>query len=195
VTSNVRKEFEKNLETTSKQTKELESELKKLQTTSKGLGNKLEELEKKLESNFETTKKLDDKLEQLEEKLKSNFEKTSTQTKELNNKLDEILKLLKPEWESSIQLEPMNLGWISSTRLQHGFSYSEFIFIQISSLHHLEYEFQNYPWGVKRFPVCAIHLYIQENHFPCDCLRLNASDLIICDGPWERVKETMYEMY
>ena len=68
----MRKEFEKNLETTSKQTKDLESELKKLQTTSKGLGNKLEELEKKLESNFETTK-------------------------ELNNKLDEILKFLKPE--------------------------------------------------------------------------------------------------
>ena len=97
VTSNVRKEFEKNLEITSKQTKDLETELKKLQTTSKGLGNKLEELEKKLESNFETTKKLDDKLEQLEEKLKSNFEKTSTQTTELDNKLDEILKLLKSE--------------------------------------------------------------------------------------------------
>ena len=83
VTSNVRKEFEKNLETTSKQTKELESELKKLQTTSKGLGNKLEELEKKLESNFETT---------------------STQTKELNNKLEELEKKLDHKFEEILKI-------------------------------------------------------------------------------------------
>ena len=174
MSSNVRKEFEKNSQQT------------------KGLETKLEQLEQKMETTSkELDKKLESKFEEIERKLESNFETT----KKLDNKLEEILKLLKPEWESSIQLEQMHIGWISSTRLQHGFSYSEFIFIQISSLHHLEYEFQNYPWGVKLFPVCAIHLYIQENHFPCDCLRLNASDLIICDGPWERDKETMYEMY
>ena len=73
VSSNVRKEFEKNLETTSKQTKELGIKFEtKLETTSKELENKFEELdnkfkelERKLESNCETTKKLDDKLEEI----------------------------------------------------------------------------------------------------------------------------------
>ena len=48
MTLNVRKEFEKNLETTSKE-----------------LGNKLEVIERKLESNLETTKNLEDKLEEI----------------------------------------------------------------------------------------------------------------------------------
>ena len=78
MSSNVRKEFKKNLENSSKQTKEL--------------GNKLAELEKKLET---TSKEFSNKLEELEKKLQSNFETTSTQTKELDNKLEEILKLLK----------------------------------------------------------------------------------------------------
>ena len=137
---------------------------------------RLEFNEKQNEFNVEDEmKKLEHQFKSEIIKLEKKLETTSKETKELNYKLDEILKLLKPEWESSIQLKQMYIGWISSTRLQHGFSYSEFIFIQISSLYHLEYEFQNDPWGVKLFPVCAIHLYIQENHFPCDCWRLNAS--------------------
>ena len=56
MTSNVKKEFEKN----SQQTKELETKLEK----------KFEEIERKLESNFETTKKLEDKLEEILKILK-----------------------------------------------------------------------------------------------------------------------------
>ena len=80
MTSNVRKEFEKNLETTSKQTKEL--------------GNKLDQLELKLETTtMELEKKLESKFEELEKKLESNFETT----KKLEDKLEEILRILKPE--------------------------------------------------------------------------------------------------
>ena len=60
VTSNVKKEFEKN----SQQTKELETKLEK----------KFEEIERKLESNFETTKKLEDKLEEILKILKPEWD-------------------------------------------------------------------------------------------------------------------------
>ena len=109
MTSNVRKEFEKNSQQT------------------KGLETKLEQLEQKMETTSkELDKKLESKFEEIERKLESNFETT----KNLEDKLEEILRILKPEWDSTIQFEQMYIGWISSTRLQHSFSYSEFIFIK-----------------------------------------------------------------
>ena len=68
-----------------------------METTSKELEKKLETTSKELEKKLEITS---NKLEELEKKL--------------DHKLDEILKILKPEWESFIQLEQLNIVWISS---------------------------------------------------------------------------------
>ena len=59
MTSNVRKEFEKNLETTSQQTKELGNKLDQLE-------QKLETTYKELEKNYkETSKNLENKMEEI----------------------------------------------------------------------------------------------------------------------------------